>query len=444
VLRVPRRGGVAHVTAFPAVDSVVWTSGDALPAIDHVLAFDDDAGLLAFVDGRGIPWRLDFRVGSLTPATKTRLRALASMDAATIYGVGPDGAVVRLTPEGLWTFKPPRSARGIFPQRDGSALVLGTAADGSTLWRVHPPDSRVGDSLSLPIVTRAVATSLGDRVYVVTSDDELIGVGARRLNRGPPIRLRGPVVAAASTPSGDRLYVALDATPRLSVVNRYQDRIVAQVDLPATARDLRIDPLGRYLLVRAATGDSVWVLATATNRVTTTLRTAWRDDLPFVSADGTIGLAAGSDVLLVDAETGRERGRASGGANDFWFPFLWSGFRPRAAALDQPVQFAGPDSADTTKLPPRPVRESTVVRPPPADTIGHGFVVSFAALLSESRARERAAEIRVRGQTARVVASQREGTTVYRVILGPYPTREDAERIGRESGQSYWVFEGAP
>jgi len=27
VLRVPRRGGVAHVVALPAVDSVVWTSG---------------------------------------------------------------------------------------------------------------------------------------------------------------------------------------------------------------------------------------------------------------------------------------------------------------------------------------------------------------------------------------------------------------------------------
>src|SRR5439155_4057493 len=121
-------------------------------------------------------------------------------------------AVVRLTPDGVWTLKPPRSARGIFPQRDGSALVLGTGADGSALWRVHPPDSRIADSLSLPTVTRAVSTPLGDRVYVVTSDDQLIGVGARRLNRGSPMRLRGSVVAAASTPSGDRLYVALEST----------------------------------------------------------------------------------------------------------------------------------------------------------------------------------------------------------------------------------------
>jgi len=29
-------------------------------------------------------------------------------------------------------------------------------------------------------------------------------------------------------------------------------------------------------------------------------------------------------------------------------------------------------------------------------------------------------------------------------VLGPYPTREEAERIGRESKQSYWIYEGGP
>ena len=32
----------------------------------------------------------------------------------------------------------------------------------------------------------------------------------------------------------------------------------------------------------------------------------------------------------------------------------------------------------------------------------------------------------------------------YRVVLGPYTTRDEAERVGRESKQSYWIYEGGP
>src|SRR5262245_34850428 len=59
VLRVPRRGGVPRVTGYPNLDSTVWSGGSAMPAVDRVLAFDDEAGLVAFVDDRGLPGRLD-------------------------------------------------------------------------------------------------------------------------------------------------------------------------------------------------------------------------------------------------------------------------------------------------------------------------------------------------------------------------------------------------
>jgi cell division protein FtsN len=66
-------------------------------------------------------------------------------------------------------------------------------------------------------------------------------------------------------------------------------------------------------------------------------------------------------------------------------------------------------------------------------------------LLSEQRARELASQIRVAGQSPRVIASPRDGATVYRVVMGPFPTREEADRAARESKQqSYWIYEGAP
>jgi cell division protein FtsN len=50
----------------------------------------------------------------------------------------------------------------------------------------------------------------------------------------------------------------------------------------------------------------------------------------------------------------------------------------------------------------------------------------------------------VNGQTARVVTSLTNGMAIYRVVLGPYPTRDEADRVGRGSGQSYYVYAGTP
>jgi cell division protein FtsN len=64
--------------------------------------------------------------------------------------------------------------------------------------------------------------------------------------------------------------------------------------------------------------------------------------------------------------------------------------------------------------------------------------------VSEAPALKRASAISVEGQQARVVVGQTNGTAVYRVVLGPYPTKADAERIGRASRESFWVYEGNP
>jgi cell division protein FtsN len=30
---------------------------------------------------------------------------------------------------------------------------------------------------------------------------------------------------------------------------------------------------------------------------------------------------------------------------------------------------------------------------------------------------------------------------LYRVVLGPYATREEADRVGRDSKRQYWIYE---
>jgi hypothetical protein len=443
VLRAPRAGGVARVTAYPA-DSTVWTATDAAPALERVLAFDADAGLIAAVDTRGYPLWLDLRVGSVTIPSRGKLRGISSVDGTTIYAVGADGAVVRFTPSGNGVFKMPLPAVAVFPQSNGTLLVLGGRGDAARVWRTYPPDTKILDSLMLPNVTGGTGAPLGDRVYFQSGGRTLTGVHARTLAKGQPIAFDHLIRAVASTPSGDRLYVLTDSSQTVSVIDRYQDRITARIEMPGRPRDLRVDPFGRYVLVRAAAGDSVWVVGIGANQIIGTVRSAWRGDLPFVAADGAIAVVDGTDVAFVNAGAPRELRRVARGASDFWYPFMWTGLRPRAASLDQPPP---PKDTDTTvhAAPPPVADTAPVARPAPSpDSARVGFTVSFAALLNEAKARDLASKINVAGQAARVVTSINEGTAVYRVVLGPYPTRDEADRAGRAAGQTYYVYAGTP
>jgi len=52
--------------------------------------------------------------------------------------------------------------------------------------------------------------------------------------------------------------------------------------------------------------------------------------------------------------------------------------------------------------------------------------------------------IHVTGAAPRVVPNAHDGVITYRVVIGPFPTRDDAERVARTAGMSYWIYEGAP
>jgi hypothetical protein len=303
----------------------------------------------------------------------------------------------------------------------------------------------------LPRVDRTLRTQVGDRLYL-GAEHELTGIRTRTMERTPSITFDAPVELLAATPSGDRVFVVTKGSKAIAVVDRYREKVSSTIDLGRGIAELRMDPLGRYLLVHPEKSDSAVVIALGTSRVVGTIATDWRADLPFVAPDGGIAVAQGADVIIADGETLRPMSRVRGGAADFWYPFRWTGFRPRAAALDKPVEFAG-QTADTAVRPDsaaRPADSTAGAANPtttPRDTTPRrsaGFTVSFAALLVQDRARDLAAQIHVGNETARVVTATRDGSPIYRVVLGPYATREEAERIGRESNQSYWVYEGGP
>ena len=446
VLRIAQKGGTARVYAYPRLDTIVWSAPSAPPPA-RMLAFDDEAGAIVYVDGRGLPVRIDFRQGSAGTVSKARLTAITSSDGSSIYAIGPDGAVQRYTEGGSWKWKPPLAARALFPQPDGSLLVLAEQKDGSVAWRLRPPSTDIVDSVLLPKVDRTLRTQVGDRLYL-GADKELAGIRTRTMERTPSITMDEPIEQLAATPSGDRVFVVTKGDSAIHIVDRYREKLSDAIRVGRHVAELRVDPLGRYLLARPEGVDSTIVIALANNRVVGTLATEWRADLPFVAPDGGIAVAQGPDVFIVDGERLRPRVRVRGGAADFWYPFRWTGFRPRAATLDQPVEFATVSDSARAAQDSIAVRTDSGTRAPAAsDTAPRrpaGWTVSFAALLVPDKARDLAAQIHVGSETARVITAMRDGSTIYRVVLGPYATRDEAERVGRESRNTFWVYEGGP
>lgn len=450
VLRVPRAGGTGRVYLYPRVDSVIWSSVP-LPPLNKVLGFDADAGSIAVVDAKGQPVRIDLRLNEAHPATRGKLTSLTSADGSNIFGVDAKNGVVRLEPSGTtWSYKSKTNPRAVLAEPDGSVIVASTSRDHTLLALLHPPDTIVRDTAELPLIGRAVRTQIGDRVYF-TAETGLVGVKAKDLSLLRPISFRSRIRALAPTPSGDRLYVATILDSEIAVVDRYSGKIVFRITVPSPPHELRMDPLGRYLLARNPTSDSAWVIAIGSNRVVGSVATRWTMDLPAVAPDGALTLIGAKDVTLVDAESLKLIRTVPGGAKDFWYFFSWDGFRPRAVGLDEPVSFGTSESStsSTAQTPPASgATGDTVGSPrdstPTAAPASNGFIVSFAAVLNEDRARQTAAGIAVNGVAARVQSVTHGATTVYRVILGPFATKDEAEKIGRSSGHQYWIYEAAP
>ena len=322
MLRIPRSGGAVRAYRYPQLDSAIWTSATNAAAPGRVLAFDADAGSLAYVDKNGLPGRIDLRSGNVGAATRVKLTSVSSSDGWSIYGIAANGSVTRLTPSGDWTFAPPKRARLVLPQQDGTLLVLTDRGTDLGVIRLRPPDTEVTDSASVPDSPRILHAQVGDRVYFGI-DSSLIAVRSRSLQVSPALHLDHGVQAVAPTPSGDRLFVATDSSSTLTVVDRYRDQVERSIELPGAVSALRMDPLGRYVLARSAKNDSAWVVAVGTARVIGSVSTEWRDDLPLVAPDGALLLAQGDDVAIVDGETLRSRSDVRGGARDFWHVIIW-------------------------------------------------------------------------------------------------------------------------
>lgn len=222
---------------------------------------------------------------------------------------------------------------------------------------------------------------------------------------GPP---PGPVAISSAA---HQVYT-VDAEDRLLAYDRFELRRLRRVELPGPASDLRTDPLGRLLLVRAADRDSIWIVDLVAWERVTAIAGSWDTDLPLVAPDGTIVVRQGEDVVAVSGGSWTVTDRAQGGATDRWSTVAWNPRRPT-------IQMARDTLASVAPT-------------------GGAFYVQVSSTRNRAWADDFAQNLRRAGMDANVLPP-RDADDLYRVVLGPYPTREAAEATSRQLGLPSWI-----
>jgi len=177
-------------------------------------------------------------------------------------------------------------------------------------------------------------------------------------------------------------------------------------------------------MVHPAAADSLWLVDMATNRFMGSFAAEWGADLPTITNQQLLLVRDGRDVVAWDLGQGDfpERGRVRGGAADLWLPLAWT-----------------PETGTASALAEVPVPEAVE---PDAATAGPRSTVYLQVSSSQNQswAAELARQLSQQGLPASVL-DPRAGEDGYRVVLGPYPSREAAESTGRRLGRPFFVYQ---
>jgi hypothetical protein len=418
LVRLPADGGLARAYALPDLAESDWKPEGRLPKIDSVIGVSAEQSIVYARDSRGTIASIDLTSARVrAPIGGVRSASVAAD--GTLYTVDTAGVVVaygRRAPERFaarYEGAPPRLYGAL-----GGRLIA-VAAEGGELAMSAPRDS----ALIQPIADGPVAVTLWGDLVAVAADTAVLVYDPTGQRPARAIEMEDGARAVAFSPSGHQLYVAQDDA-RIAVVERFSLEVRERIDLPGRADHLRPGPFGRWLLAHAIGADSIWVVDLETERVTGALAAEWNGDLPLIAGDGSLVVRSGDDVRAYDltAPGFPERGRVEGGAADRWVAPSWAPPGTRPAVPDTAA-------ADTTAA-------------EPADSAAPAEERVYLQISSSQNpdwARELSDKLTAAGLPARVLQPGTEGDP-YRVVLGPYPSREQAEETGRSLGMPYFVI----
>jgi hypothetical protein len=180
------------------------------------------------------------------------------------------------------------------------------------------------------------------------------------------------------------------------------------------------DRYGQWVLVRPATGDSAWVVDVGKGRRVGTVQVEWDADLPAIVSPSTLLTRRGKDLVALDL--GRQgfpvRSRIEGGAGDTWLPLAWHPAQEENVPMDADSAALAAAADSAANAPSVYLQVSSSQNPAWADELSQ--------------------KLQAAGLPASVLKPARSDEA-YRVVLGPYATREQAEETGRGIGMPSFV-----
>lgn len=410
-IRIPAKGGAPQLYRLPRLTPVEGALRGKLPPVKRVVGLDPESEFFFVTTAKRELLALDLGSGRLDTVATGIAQATLGPD-GTLYAVDTLRRVISLSRRTRFAWPQPLTAlpRDLFGATDQRLVgvipqdrLLIAAAD-------QPPTVR-------PIAANGdvAATRWGDLVAVASDSGVMFYDPVGR--RDPAfVRLPEAPRALAFSPSGHRIYVARRNAPGLAVIDRFERKELDGVALPGPVAALRLDPLGRWLLARPSVGDSAWIVDLPIKRHTGIVATQWQADLPAISPDGSLLYRSRDDVIAVRPDSLSEVGRVKKAAADLWVFTTWL---PRGVPASQ----ASADAARGDSIGaegPLYVQVSTSQNP---DWSGH---------LADDLTRA--------GLAARVLPPQ-SADDGYRVVLGPYASRAQAEAIGRRLGRPFWIYQ---
>ncbi|MDP3908762.1 MAG: SPOR domain-containing protein [Gemmatimonadales bacterium] len=413
-IRLDAAGGVARLYRLPRLTEIQGAIRGRLPALERVVGIDVESEFLYVATVKKELLALDLGSGRVDTVATGIVQAALGPD-GTLYAVDAQRRVISLSRRTRFAWPRPLDGLprdmfgstdqrlvGIIPQDPPRLLVA--AAD-------QPPTVR-----TIAAGGDVAATRWGDLVAIAQDSGVTL---YDPLGRREPafVPLSDAPRALAFSPSGHRIYVARRNTPGLAALDRYDPRELDGVALPAPAAALRLDPQGRWLLARPATGDSAWIVDLPIKQQTGAIATAWQPDLPAIAPDGMLIYRHRDAVVAMRPDSLREMGRVDGGAKDLWVLTSWL---PRSRGG------GGPARADAAE----------------ADTMGAEgpLYVQVSTSQNPDWSGRLAQDLTRAGLAARVLPPQ-QADDGYRVVLGPYATRAQAEAIGRRLGRPFWIYQ---
>lgn len=412
-IRLPVKGGIPQLYRLPRLTPVDGVLRGKPPAVERVIGLDPESESLFLTTAKHELLSFDLGSGRVdTVATNVRSAALGPD--GTLYAVDSLRRVMSLSRRTRFTWPQALTAlpRDLFGATDQH--LVGVVPQGRLLVAAADQPATVRNIAAGGDVA---ATRWGDLV-AVASDSGVTFYDP--LGRRDPafVKLADAPRALAFSPSGHRIYVARRSAPGLAVLDRYEHKELDGIALPGPAAALRLDPLGRWLLARPTIGDSAWIVDLPIKRLTGIVPTAWQPDLPAISPDGILIYRRGKDVVAARPDSLTDLGKVTNGAADLWVLTSWL---PRGVPASV-ASTAAAESAGTAGGAEGPlyVQVSTSQNP---EWSGH---------LADDLTRA--------GLAARVLPPQHPDDG-YRVVLGPYTTREQAEAIGRRLGRPFWIYQ---